>query len=46
MGLSRRQHQFDWIVQGIDKGVDFCRQSAAGSTDCLLAVFFRATALC
>jgi hypothetical protein len=40
MGLSRRQHQFDRISQGIDEGVDFGRQSAAGSTDRLLAVFF------
>src|SRR6267378_6378552 len=33
MSLSRRQHQFDGSV-------DFGRQSAAGSTDRLLAVFF------
>jgi hypothetical protein len=46
MGLSRRQHQIDWIAQGINQGVDFGRQSAAGSTDCLFAVFFRAPALC
>ena len=29
MGLSRRQHQFDGIAQGINEGVDFGRQSAA-----------------
>ena len=46
VGLSRRQHQFDGIAQGINEGVDFGRQSAAGSTDRLLAVFFRAPALC
>jgi len=46
MGLSRRQHQFDRISQGINEGVDFGRQSAAGSTDRFLAVFFRAPALC
>jgi hypothetical protein len=46
MGLSRRQHQFDGIAQGINEGVDFGRQSAAGSTDRLLAVFFCAPALC
>jgi hypothetical protein len=46
MGLSRRQHQFDRIAQGINEGVDFGRQSAARSTDRLLAVFFCAPALC
>ena len=46
VGLSRRQHQFDWIAQGVNEGVDFGRQSAAGSTDRLLAVFFCAPALC
>src|SRR6202795_1634644 len=40
VGLSRRQHQFDGIAQGINEGVDFGRQSAAGSSDRLLAVFF------
>jgi hypothetical protein len=29
VGLSRRQHQFDGIAQGIDEGVDFGRQSTA-----------------
>jgi hypothetical protein len=46
VGLSRRQHQFDRITQGIDQRVDFGRQSAAGSADRLRAVFFRAPALC
>ena len=46
VGLSRREHQFDRIAQGIDEGMDFGRQSAAGSADRLLAVFFRAPALC
>ena len=46
VGLSRRQHQFDRIAQGIDERVDFGRQSAAGSADRLRAVFFRAPALC
>jgi hypothetical protein len=46
VGLSRRQHQFDRIAQGIDEHVDFGRQSAAGSADRLRPVFFRAPALC
>jgi hypothetical protein len=46
VSLSRRQHQFDRIAQGIDQRVDFGRQSAAGSADRLRAVFFRAPALC
>ena len=44
--LPWREHQFDRIAQGIDQGMDFGRQSAAGSADRLLAVFFRAPALC
>ena len=44
--LPRRKHQFDRIAQGIDQGMDFGGQSAAGSPDRLLAVFFRAPALC
>ena len=44
--LPRRKHQFDRIAQGIDQGMDFGGQSAAGSADRLLAVFFRAPALC
>ena len=27
--LTRRQHQFDWIAQGIDQSMDFGGQSAA-----------------
>ena len=46
VGLSRRQHQFDRVAQGIDQRVDFGRQSATGSADRLRAVFFRAPALC
>ena len=46
VGLSRREHQFDRIAQGIDEGMDFGRQSSAGSADRLFAVFFRAPALC
>jgi hypothetical protein len=46
VGLSRRQHQFDRIAQSVDQRVDFGRQSTAGSTDRLPAVFFRAPALC
>ncbi len=46
MGLTWREHQFDGIAQGIDEHVDFGSQSAAGSADRLLAVFFRAPALC
>lgn len=38
--LSRRQHQFDRIAQGINESVDFRGQSTAGSTNRLLAVFF------
>jgi hypothetical protein len=44
--LPRRKHQFDRIAQGVDQGMDFGGQSAAGSADRLLAVFFRAPALC
>lgn len=44
--LPRREHQFDRIAQGIDQGMDFGGQSAAGSADRLRAVFFRAPALC
>ena len=44
--LPGREHQLDGIAKGIDKRVDFGAQSAAGSADRLLAVFFRAPALC
>jgi hypothetical protein len=46
VGLSRREYQCDRIAQGIDEGMDFGRQSSAGSADRLFAVFFRAPALC
>jgi hypothetical protein len=46
MSLPWREHQFDGIAQGINERVDFGSQSAAGSPDRLLAVFFRAPALC
>jgi len=46
MGLSRREHHIDGISQGVDERMDFGGQSAAGSTDRLRAVFFRAPALC
>jgi hypothetical protein len=44
--LTWREHQLDGIAQSIDERVDFGAQSAAGSADGLLAVFFRAPALC
>ncbi len=44
--LARRQQQLDRVAQSIDEGVDLGGQSAAGSADGLLAVFFRAPALC
>jgi hypothetical protein len=40
MSLPRRKHQIDGIAESIDKDVNFGGQSAAGSADCLLAVFF------
>jgi hypothetical protein len=46
MGLPCREHQLDRITKGIDEGVYFGSQSAAGSADRLLAIFFRAPALC
>jgi hypothetical protein len=46
VGLTWREHQLDGIAQSIDERVDFGGQSAAGSADRLLAVFFRAPALC
>ena len=46
VGLPWREHQLDGIAQGIDERVDFGGQSAARSADRLLAVFFRAPALC
>jgi hypothetical protein len=46
MGLPRCQHHIDGIAERIDQDVDFGGQSAARSADRLLAVFFRAPALC
>ena len=46
VGLSWRQHQLDGVAKSIDKRMDFGRQPTAGSADRLLAVFFRAPALC
>jgi len=46
VGLPGRKHQLDGIAQGIDERVDFGGQSAARAPDRLLAVFFRAPALC
>jgi hypothetical protein len=40
------EHQLDGIAKGIDERVDLGGQPAAGSADRLLAVFFRAPALC
>jgi hypothetical protein len=46
VGLPWREHHLDGIAQGVDEQMDFGGQSAARSADCLLAVFFRAPALC
>ena len=46
VGLTRCEHYIDGIAERIDEDVNFGGQSAAGSTDRLLAVFFRAPALC
>jgi hypothetical protein len=46
MSLPRREHQINGIAESIDKDMNFGGQPAAGSADCLLAVFFRAPALC
>ena len=46
VGLTRREHQRDGVAESIDQGMDFGGQSAARSADGLLAVFFRAPALC
>ena len=46
MGLSWCEHHFDGIAEGIDQDMDFGRQSAARAAVRLLAVFFRAPALC
>ena len=44
--LSWGENELDGIAEGIDKCVNSCAQSAAGSTDRLRAVFFLAPALC
>jgi len=46
VGLPRREPHIDGIAQGIDQDVNFGGQPATGSADGLLAVFFRAPALC
>lgn len=46
MNLARAEDQVDRIAQGINQGVDFCSQPSARAADLLLAVFFRAPALC
>ena len=46
VGLPRREHHVDGVAERIDQDVDFGGQSAARSADRLLAVFFRAPALC
>jgi hypothetical protein len=46
VGLPGREPQHDGVAKSIDQRVDFGGQSAAGSADRLLAVFFRAPALC
>lgn len=46
MGLPGREPHIDGIAERIDQDMDFGGQSAAGSADRLLAVFFRAPALC
>src|SRR6516225_4812360 len=44
--LARAEHHLDRIAEGIDKRMNFGGQSAAGSADCLRALFFWAPALC
>jgi len=46
MSLTWRKHQIDGIAESIDESMDFSCQSAARPADRLLAVFFRAPALC
>jgi hypothetical protein len=46
VSLAWREHQRDGVAEGIDERMDFGGQSAAGSTERLFAVFFRAPALC
>jgi len=44
--LSLRENELDEFAESIDQSVNFRAQSAAGSTNCLRTVFFRAPALC
>jgi hypothetical protein len=44
--LAAREHHVDRVAERIDQNVDFGGQSAARAADRLLAVFFRAPALC
>jgi hypothetical protein len=46
VSLAWREPQRNGVAEGIDERMDFGGQSAAGSTDRLFAVFFRAPALC
>ena len=46
VSLAWREPQRNGVAKGIDERMDFGGQSAAGSTDRLFAVFFRAPALC
>jgi hypothetical protein len=46
VSLPGREHHVDGIAERIDQDMNFGGQSAAGSADRLLAVFFRAPALC
>ena len=45
-GLAWRQGEGHGIAQSVDQSMDLGGQSAAGSADGLLTVFFRAPALC
>jgi hypothetical protein len=45
-GLAGGQGDADRIAQGVDDNVDLGGQSASGAADGLVAVFFRAPALC
>ena len=46
MILAGCKHQFDGVAQGVDERMNLGRQSTARPADRLLAVFFRAPALC
>jgi hypothetical protein len=45
-GLARRERNRNRVAERVGDRMDFGRQSAAGSSDRLPAVFFRAPALC